>query len=134
MTVTDPIADLLTRIRNALMARKSFTLVPYSRLGLAIAQLLKGQGYITSVSEVTPGRMSAAKQLKIVLKYVNSQPVISHIRRVSRPGQRIYVSIPQLKSVLRGAGIAVLSTSSGLLTDKQAREKNLGGEILFKVW
>lgn len=136
MVTTDPIADLLARIRNGLMARKMFVLVSDSKMNRAIAEILKTQGYIIDVTDATTnkGRKPALQQLKITLKYVEGRPMITYLQRVSRPGQRIYLPINRLKSVLRGVGVAVVSTSKGLMTDKQARNENIGGEVLFKVW
>jgi len=134
--IADPISDLLTRIRNGFMARKGFILAPLSRTNLAVVEILKEQGYLTDVIETTSsrGRKSPIKQLKIVLKYVDGRPIVSRLERVSKPGQRIYLPVKRLGSVLRGTGVAVVSTSKGLMTDRQARETGVGGEVLFKVW
>ncbi len=102
----------------------------------AIAEILKAQGFIGDISEAVPGkgRKENIRQFKITLKYVGGQPIITHLRRVSRPGQRIYLPVSRLERVLRGVGVAVVSTSKGVMSDRQARSENLGGEVLFKVW
>jgi len=131
---TDPIADLLTRIRNAAAVRKPLVVVPYSRLKLEIAQLLQADGYIKE-AVISPVKDSSFQEIKITLKYAsNGASVIQGLQRVSRPGQRIYTPVNRLIRVLGGVGTAVVSTSQGVMTDTQARTVNLGGEVLFKIW
>lgn len=131
---TDTIADLLTRIRNALAVSKRFVLIPNSKINLAVLEVLKTQGYIGEISVISD-KVTKFKLIKIVLKYdTNGKPVIQGLDRISKPGQRIYTPVHRLKRVLGGVGIAVISTSKGLMVDAQARKANLGGEIMFKVW
>jgi small subunit ribosomal protein S8 len=132
MSVTDPIADMLTRIRNANMTRKDHVLVPASRLKLELAKVLKAQGYIQKYDLIDDKRHG---QLRIHLRYARERDrVITGLRRVSRPGMRVYVNSKQIPRVLGGLGIAVLSTSDGVLTDREARRRRIGGEILCYVW
>ncbi len=134
MTMTDPIADMLTRIRNANTAMHDDVTMPSSKLKEALAALLKSEGYITefTVSEV-PGQ--PAKALHIKLKYsAERKRVISGINRVSKPGLRVYRKSSDVGRVLGGLGISVLSTSQGLMTDREARKRRVGGEILCQVW
>ena len=132
MPVTDPIADMLTRIRNANMTRKDHVLVPASRLKLEVAKVLKAQGYIQKYDLIDDKRHG---QLRIHLRYARERDrVITGLRRVSRPGMRVYVNSKQIPRVLGGLGIAVLSTSDGVLTDREARRRRIGGEILCYVW
>jgi len=134
MTMTDPIADMLTRIRNANTAMHDDVIMPSSKQKTALAELLLKEGYIDSfeVNDV-PGRPSQA--LKIALKYSpDRKRVISGIKRVSKPGLRVYSKSSEVPRVLGGLGIAVLSTSQGLMTDREARKRRVGGEILCQVW
>ena len=131
MHITDPIADMLTRIRNACAARHQTVDVPASNLKKTIANILLEEGYIKSVSYT--GEMVAGI-IKIELKYNNNSPVIVGLRRVSKPGLRVYVSAEKMPKVLRGLGIALVSTSKGIMTDKKARQFNVGGEVLAFVW
>ncbi len=131
MITTDPIADMLTRMRNALTVKHKTVTVPASKMKLAIADLLKNEGYINGF-EVTEGPKSS---IVIDLKYgPNNQKVINGLKRISKPGLRIYASYEDLPKVLNGLGIAIVSTSKGLMTDKQAREQKIGGEVLAYVW
>ena len=131
MITTDPIADMLTRMRNALTVKHKTVTVPASKMKLAIADLLKNEGYIENYS-VTEGAKSS---IVIDLKYgPNNQKVIDGLKRISKPGLRIYASYEDLPRVLNGLGIAIVSTSKGLMTDKQAREQKIGGEVLAYVW
>jgi small subunit ribosomal protein S8 len=128
---TDPIADMLTRVRNAAATKKAEVRIPYSKLKHSLAEVLKAEGYITDfrASEGT------IKHLDITLKYdANGQTVISGIKRVSKPGQRIYASIDRIPRVNGGLGLSILSTSHGLMTDKEARKQKFGGEIICQVW
>jgi len=132
MSVTDPIADMLTRIRNANMTRKDHVLVPASKLKLEVAKVLKAQGYIQKYDLIDDKRHG---QLRIHLRYARQRDrVITGLRRISRPGMRVYVNSKQIPRVLGGLGIAVLSTSDGVLTDREARRRRIGGEILCYVW
>ena len=132
MPVTDPIADMLTRIRNANLVRKDHVLVPASRLKLEVAKVLKTQGYIQKYDLIDDKRHG---QLRIPLRYARERErVITGLRRVSRPGMRVYVNSKQIPRVMGGLGIAVLSTSDGVLTDREARRRRIGGEILCYVW
>lgn len=132
MSITDPIADMLTRIRNANMVRKDHVLVPASKLKLEVAKVLKAQGYIQKYDLIDDKRHG---QLRIHLRYARERDrVITGLRRVSRPGMRVYVNSKQIPRVLGGLGIAVLSTSDGVLTDREARRRRIGGEILCYVW
>ncbi len=128
----DPIADMLTRIRNALVVRHSYVEVPASQIKKAIADLLVKEGFVASAEFEGEG---VNKKIKIVLKYAeNGQKVISGIKRISKPGLRVYCGANELPTVLNGLGIAVISTSKGIMTDKEARAKNLGGEVIAYVW
>ncbi len=133
MSFSDPIADMLTRIRNALGAGQDTVLIPHSRLKAEIAQILKREGYILGVSE-EPGP-TPQKVLRLQLKYgPEREPVIQGVRRFSRPGLRKYAGSASLPHVLGGLGIAIVSTSSGLMTDREARRRKIGGEVLCTVW
>ena len=132
MTMTDPIADMLTRIRNANSAHKDQVRMPYSKLKANIADILKAEGYIGSW---TSEDAEVGKTLTIDLKYgPNRERSIAGVRRVSKPGLRVYAKSTNLPRVLGGLGVAIISTSSGLLTDKQAASKGVGGEVLAYVW
>ncbi len=128
---TDPIADMLTRVRNAAAAHKAEVRIPYSRLKHSLAEILKAEGYIIDL-RASEGTI---KHLDIVLKYdTDGEAVINGIKRVSRPGQRIYASIDRIPRVNGGLGLSILSTSHGLMTDKEARKQKFGGEIICQVW
>ena len=132
MHITDPIADMLTRIRNAGNARHASVDVPASKMKKAIAQILLDEGYIKSF-EVVEGNTQGI--IRIALKYVdNRQKAITGIKRVSKPGLRVYAGHEELPKVLGGLGIAIISTSKGIKTDKAARKEGLGGEVLAYVW
>jgi len=127
--MTDPVSDMLTRIRNAARARHERTLVPASKLKRAIAEILKNEGYIADV------RQEDDRNLVIVLKYGRDRSsAIDGIRRVSRPGRRVYVSYDRIPRVLSGLGISILSTSRGVMTDREARRQKIGGELICEVW
>jgi small subunit ribosomal protein S8 len=129
--MTDPVSDLLTRIRNAALARHERTEVPASQLKQHIALILKAEGYI---ADVRPSEADAAK-LTIVLKYGRDRTsAIDGIRRVSRPGRRVYVRHDHIPRVLSGMGVSILSTSRGVMSDKEARRQKVGGELLCEVW
>ena len=132
MTVTDPIADLLTRIRNAHIAKHDRTRVPASKLKLAVCRLLEREGYINSfeVEDKPPG-----KELRIQLRYNHEgTPAITRVWRVSKPGRRVYQGANDIRPVLNGLGTAIVSTSQGLLTDRECREQRVGGEILCQLY
>ena len=132
MHITDPIADMLTRIRNASSAKHETVDVPASNMKKEIAEILLNEGYIKSY-QVLEGNTQGV--IRITLKYgANKTKVISGIKRVSKPGLRIYASKEELPKVLRGMGIAIISTSKGIMTDKEARRQNVGGEVLAFVW
>jgi small subunit ribosomal protein S8 len=137
MSVNDPIADMLTRIRNAIMAGHPTVALPSSKLKVAIAKILHEEGYISNY-EVVDGKSSAQKVLRIQLKYVgerrNRRPVISGLERVSRPGRRVYTGKQEIPWVLSGIGIAILTTPKGVMTGKRARQLGVGGEVICKVW
>ena len=127
--MTDPIADMLTRIRNAQSASKVDVAMPSSKLKIAIAKVLKDEGYITDYSADD----AVKPTLTVTLKYYEGRPVIDEIKRVSRPGLRIYKNKDELPRILNGMGVAIVSTSAGVMTDRQARESGRGGEILCTV-
>lgn len=132
MPVTDQISDMLTRLRNAILARHDHVLVPASRLKLELAKILKAQGYIQKYDLVDDKRQG---QIRIHLRYgAGRSPVITGLRRISRPGVRVYVDARHLPRVMGGLGVAVLSTSQGVLTDREARRRGIGGEVLCYVW
>lgn len=130
MSMTDPIADMLTRIRNGQRAEKQSVTIPASRTKMAIARVLQDEGYISAVSEA---EADGKKVLNVELKYYQGQPVISDIQRVSTPGQRQYRGKDSLPRVIGGLGVAIVSTSKGVMTDRAAREAGIGGEILCVV-
>jgi len=134
MTMTDPIADMLTRLRNANQAFHDDVSMPYSKLKQGVAEILKQEGYITSF-EVTDAEDTVGKTLTITLKYGrNRERSIAGVRRISKPGLRVYAKSTGLPKVLGGLGVAIISTSQGLLTDRQANQKGVGGEVLAYVW
>jgi len=137
MSMTDPIADMLTRIRNALIVGHSSVAMPASKIKVAIAKILKEEGYISSY-EVVDGTIPVQKVLRVRLKYVGERrertPVITGLERVSRPGRRVYTSRQEIPWVLSGMGIAILSTPKGVMTGQRARQLGVGGEVLCKVW
>ena len=132
MSMSDPLGDMLTRIRNGQSARKSVVSSPASRFRTNVLEVLKREGYIRNFSSVESE--SGFKELKIELKYHEGQPVISEIKRVSRPGRRVYFGIRDLPRVYNGLGIAILSTPRGVLSDNEARTANVGGEVLCHVF
>ncbi len=131
MNITDPIADMLTRIRNANSQRHETVDVPASKLKKAIAEILLEEGYIKSFEEIEDNSQGI---IRITLKYVNKQKVISGLKRISKPGLRVYAAKDELPKVLGGLGIALISTSKGIMTDKKAREAGIGGEVLAYIW
>ena len=132
MLVLDPIADMLTRIRNANSNKHEKVVIPQSKTKLAIAEILKAEGYIVNFTTVDSEQ---GKMIEVTLKYgPNGEKVIQGLKRISKPGLRIYSNAEQLPQVLNGLGIAIVSTSKGIVTDKQARKLNVGGEVLAYVW
>ena len=131
MNITDPIADMLTRIRNANAQRHETVDVPASKLKKAIAEILFEEGFIKSFEEIDDNSQGI---IRITLKYVNKQKVISGLKRISKPGLRVYAAKDELPKVLGGLGIALISTSKGIMTDKKAREEGIGGEVLAYIW
>ena len=132
MTMTDPIADMLTRIRNSLRASQELVNIPSSKLKMNIAKVLKAEGYIRNFRLISDGRH---KFIRIFLKYdKDGVPVIEGIKRISKPSCRNYAGSDKIPTVLNGYGIGIISTSKGLMTDREAREKNIGGEIICSVW
>lgn len=131
MPVTDSIGDFLTRIRNAGRANHKTVDIPHSNMKFAIARILKDQGYVTDC-EVIPGDVQDT--IRITLRYYNRQPAIKEMSRVSKPGRRIYSSVDNIPRINNGLGISIISTSKGVMTDKEARKFNMGGEIICSVW
>jgi small subunit ribosomal protein S8 len=132
MTMTDPIADFLTRIRNALMAKHESTDIPASKLKWRLAEILEAEGYIAGATLVEEGMR---KVIRINLKYDPGEvSVVQTLKRASKPGRRLYVTANQLPRVLNGLGTAIISTSHGIMTDRECRQHNIGGEVLCQVW
>lgn len=131
MCMTDPISDMLTRIRNALAIKKNSVIIPFSKLNKAIIDLLLREGYIKAVEK---DFLNNHEVLVVSLKYYSGAPVIERIKRISKPGCRVYSGVRSLKTVNNGLGTLVLSTSAGIMSDAEAREKKLGGEKLFEVF
>ncbi len=135
MTMTDPIADMLTRLRNANQAFHDSTSMPHSKIKAGIAEILTTQGYISSYEVVEPAEGEVGKTLTITLKYGQTRErSIAGLRRISKPGLRVYAKSTNLPKVLGGLGVAIISTSKGLLTDKEAHRQGVGGEVLAYVW
>ena len=131
MTTTDPIADMLTRIRNANQERHATVDIPYSKTKKAIADILLNEGFVKAVDVLEEG---THKTIRVTLKYENKTRVLQGLKRISKPGLRIYANVEELPRVLNGLGIAIISTSKGVMTDKEARKENVGGEVLAYVW
>ncbi|MCI1283882.1 MAG: 30S ribosomal protein S8 [Lacticaseibacillus songhuajiangensis] len=132
MVLTDPIADYLTRIRNANMVRHESLVVPSSKMKIALSEILKSEGFIRDYELIEDDKQG---EIRIFLKYgMNNERVISGLKRISKPGLRTYVKADAVPKVLNGLGIAIISTSTGVMTDKEARAKNVGGEVLAYVW
>ncbi len=129
--MTDPIADMITRIRNAIRAKFEEVTIPSSKLKVRIAEILKNEGYIETYEFLPDNRQGT---LRVRLKYVDEIPTITGLKRVSSPGRRVYVRANEVPRVLNGMGIAILSTSSGIMTDRRAREVHVGGELLCTIW
>ncbi|KAF0106219.1 MAG: small subunit ribosomal protein S8 [Anaerolineaceae bacterium] len=137
MNISDPIADMLTRVRNAVMIGQPLTAMPHSKVKVEIAKILKEEGYIEGY-EVADGERPGEKVLRVKIKYVGERrerkPVITGLERVSRPGRRVYTKKHDIPWVLSGIGVAILSTPKGIMTGQRARQLGVGGEILCKVW
>ena len=131
MHLTDPIADMLTRLRNGNTARHTDVKVPFSKIKESIANILKNEGYIAGYEIKEEGNI---KDIVVTLKYMDGDAVIKGLKRISKPGRRVYSSVENLPKVLGGLGIAVVSTPNGVLTDKECRKHNVGGEVLCYVW
>ena len=132
MLITDPIADMLTRIRNANNSKHQTVDIPASKMKMAIAKILLDEGYVKNVEFIADETQGI---IRVTLKYAeNKQKVLSGLKRVSKPGLRIYASKEELPRVLKGLGIAIISTSKGIMTDKEARRQNVGGEVLAFIW
>ncbi len=131
MALTDPLGDMLTRIRNGQRARKDSVLSPASKLRARVLDVLQREGYIRGYSEE---EMGPAKGIRIELKYFEGQPAIKHVARVSKPGRRVYSGSQDLPRVMNGLGVAIVSTPKGVLSDAEAREQNVGGEVLAEVF
>ena len=130
--MTDPIADMLTRIRNAVRVERLHVDMPASKVKKGVAEVLKREGYIWDFKEVDGQPVS---QLRIELKYgPNGERVIRHVRRMSKPGRRVYSRAAELRPILNGLGISIISTSRGVISDREARQRNLGGEVLCELW
>ena len=131
MVMTDPIADMLTRIRNAIQRKHATVLVPASKLKLEILRVLKEEGYISDFEKIEDEKQG---MISITLKYVEKTPVIKGLKRISKPGLKVYAKRNELPRVLNGLGVAIVSTSRGVMSDRSARKENLGGEVLAFVW
>jgi len=131
MQITDPIADMLTRIRNASSAKHATVDIPASNMKKAIAEILLQEGYIKNYQLINDGIQGI---IKVTLKYSGNEKTITGLRRVSKPGLRVYAGADELPYVLRGLGVAIISTSKGIMTDKKARAANVGGEVLAFIW
>ncbi|MDD3284129.1 MAG: 30S ribosomal protein S8 [Patescibacteria group bacterium] len=130
--MTDPIADMLTRIRNAQAVKKQEVVFPFSKIKYEIAKLLVRENFIESAEKISENKFD---QIKIVLKYKeNGKPFVEHIKRISKPGQRVYINNGEIPNVLNDLGLAILSTSQGIMTNKKARRMQIGGELLFEIW
>lgn len=133
MVMTDPIADFLTRVRNANTAMKKSVDIPNSNMKVSLSQILKDEGFIKDY-EVIADQDSVKKNIRVYLKYDNKTRVISGLKRISKPSLRVYVGKDEIPKVLGGLGVAILSTSKGVMTDKKARREGMGGEVLCYVW
>jgi small subunit ribosomal protein S8 len=131
MVMTDPIADMLTRIRNANQKKHATVSMPASRLKLEILNVLKNEGYISEYEKIEDGKLGI---IKVTLKYVEKTRVIKGLKRISKPGLRVYAKSNELPKVLNGLGVAIISTSNGIMTDREARQQKLGGEVIAFVW
>ncbi len=137
MNLSDPIADMLTRVRNAVMSGESLTAMPHSKVKVEIAKILKEEGFLENF-DVTEGEKPGQKTLRLRIKYIGERrerrPVLTNLQRVSRPGRRVYTKKQDIPWVLSGIGVAILSTPKGIMTGHRARQLGVGGEIICKVW
>lgn len=129
--MTDPIADMLTRIRNAVAVKKPTVVLPFSKLKFTIAQVLEAEQYISKAEKISNGNFD---EIKIILKYTGGHPAIHHIKRLSKPGQRIYVNGAEIPKVLNNYGLAILSTPKGVMTSREAAKQRIGGELMCEIW
>jgi len=134
MSLTDPLGDMLTRIRNGQRAKMDSVITPASKLRARVLDVLQREGYIRGYTEVLLGRMEQHKGLRIELKYFEGEPAIRHVARVSKPGRRVYSASKELMRVKSGLGITIVSTPRGVLSDAEARDANVGGEVLAEVF
>lgn len=141
--MTDPISDMLSQIRNAILATKQEVVLPYSQMKFSVAKILEKEGLIKKLEVLEPIKNAPSakkennqfKKIKIVLKYdENKRPAISNLKRISKPGQKIYADKDSLPRVLDGLGLAIISTSRGLMTEREARQKKIGGEVICEIW
>jgi small subunit ribosomal protein S8 len=128
--ITDPIADFLVRLQNASMARKTEVSVPFSKMKRAVAHILAREGYVADVDE----KSKKSNTLTVALSYKNGRPAINGVKRLSKPGRRLYMGVRDVRPVRRGHGLLVLSTPQGILTGLEAKQKRVGGEVLFEIW
>ncbi len=132
MAVNDPIGDMLTRIRNATMRRRPHVSTPASRMRVNVLDVLKSEGYIRDYAQIEYD--GGKKEIEIALKYFDGEPVIRDLKRISKPGRRVYTSVKSIPVVANGLGVSILSTSKGIMSDRQARDNNVGGEVLCQIF
>ncbi|MFA6918760.1 MAG: 30S ribosomal protein S8 [Patescibacteria group bacterium] len=132
--MTDPIADMLTRIRNASRVRKAEVFIPFSKIKLGIIKIMKTHGFIEGYSEIKPGEEDKFGGIMVKLKYENNIPAMSSLKRISKPGRRVYVAKDEMPNVLNNFGLAIISTSQGLYTNKEAKKMGLGGEVVCEIY
>ena len=132
--VTDPISDFIIRLQNASRAQKESVSLPYSKMKFAIAQVLEREGYLAGIDAQVDRKAKSGSPLSVTLKYKNGKPVITGVKRISKPSRRMYMGTKELRPVKRGYGLLVLSTPAGVISGKQAREQKVGGEALFEIW
>ncbi|MFN3301537.1 MAG: 30S ribosomal protein S8 [Patescibacteria group bacterium] len=130
----DPISDMLTRIRNALAVKKPEVIIPFSKIKFAIAKILEKEKFIEKVEKIPPKKKKSFYEIKITLKYKNGEPAIRELKRISKPGCRVYLKANKIKPVKGGLGILIISTSRGIMTGQEARKRKLGGEVLAEIW
>lgn len=128
--ITDPISDLIIRIQNASRAKKTVVSLPYSNMKAAVAEVLEQEGYIASIDK----KSKKEGVLSLTLSYKNGAPTVSGVKRISKPSRRMYIGVHDIKPIKRGFGLLVLSTPAGILSGKAAKQKNVGGEVLFEIW
>ena len=132
--MTDPIADMLTRIRNASRVKKADVFIPFSKIKLSIIKILKTHGFIEGYTEIKPGEESQFGGIMVKLKYDEGKPAMTSLKRISKPGRRVYVAKDEMPNVLNNFGIAIISTSQGLFTNKEAKKMGLGGEVVCEIY